>query len=457
LPSEIVLPEDENWHVGLVHFSCNMKATAAAAAAKYWVCEQDVVTGLPDFVLTATDMINKDYHILIDNSHKAILPQSNYTWPMLVNVITKNFNNANSNISIKFKDNNRVIFQKSGDKTMVLKFSRDFASFLFIPENSISLSSSTQNVILPFTKPAIRSNSHEIMAHGVFKLPEISDQYSIGFSIKKPGQGTQMHTIIIPSGLWNFSEFKKYLNHYLTAVHISVHFPVNYEFSNRTTHFFYGTMQFSNTVNSDDIRVITFDKDIENALKISKTYFEIHGNSTKDFTTEYCTPLLFDDEVINEFTVSSPITYSGLNAQQHTFVFKEHSISLGKPAGKHEYANYKLKLNEYLGNLLGIVSNNWIQLDDGDEYKCSKKLIEHSSIQQQASCLVYTDIIQGSVPSDDQYKLLRHVSASIIYPIIYLKINRSRINNINIKISIGKEAAAIDSAIIVLHFMKQRA
>ena len=474
LANEIVLPENENWHVGLVHFSCDMKAATAAnqtpTKAKYWISERDVVTQWPDFVLNAIGSMH-DYYILINNLHKALLPQSNYTWPMLVDVITLNFNNLTKreklNISIKFKDDNKVIFQRTGasDKTKAidLKFSTEFASLLSLYDGNIPLPASTQSVILPFTRPVVLPKSDDRMAQGVFKLPELSGggQYSIGVSTIKTGEATKNNTIVIPTGLWTFDEFKKYLNERLRESLLSVRFPLNYEYSNMAmflTHFFYGTMQFSNGFNENNTRVITFDKNIENALCISKPYIEINGNSNEYFETEYRIPLLLNDEVVQEYTAPA-ITYSELNAQQRTFVFKEKSITLVKPAEKHEYTNYKLKVDDYLGMLLGI-GNNWIHFDNDDhEFKCSGKLIhpQEATIIQQQSCHVYTDIIQENVPTDVQYKLLRHVSsaaASIIYPIIYLKVNQNRINNINIKIDASKEVA-IDSATIVLHFMKQ--
>ena len=286
------------------------------------------------------------------------------------------------NISIKFKDDNKVIFQRTGtsDKTKAidLKFSTEFASLLSLYDGNIPLPASTQSVILPFTRPVVLPKSDDRMAQGVFKLPELSGggQYSIGVSTMKTGEATKSNTIVIPTGLWTFDEFKKYLNERLRESLLSVHFPLNYEYSNMAmflTHFFYGTMQFSNGVNENNTRVITFDKNIENALRISKPYIEINGNSNEYFETEYRIPLLLNDEVVQEYTAPA-ITYSELNAQQRTFVFKEKSITLVKPAEKHEYTNYKLKVDDYLGMLLGI-GNNWIHFDNDDnEFKCSGKL-----------------------------------------------------------------------------------
>jgi hypothetical protein len=345
-----------------------------------------------------------------------------------------------------------------------LKFSTDFVNFLFIHDGSIPFPVSTQNIILPFTKPAIsRNHGDEIMAHGTFMLPEINGRYTITISTTTADKPMQVRNINIPAGLWNFNEFKAYLNHCLGASLMSVHFPVNYEYSNMAmflTHFYYGTMQFSNDVNENNIRLITFDKNIENALKISKPSIEIPGNSKESFATEYRIPILLNDEIIQEYTAPA-ITYSGLNSQQSTFIFKEKSISLMKPAGKHEYTNYKLKVDDYLGVLLGV-GNNWLQFDynDDNEYKCSGVLMipQNKKIIQQHACHVYTDIIQENERTDEQYKLLRQVSSvspSIIYPIIYLKISQHRINHINIKIVAAKDAA-IDSATIVLHFIKKQ-
>jgi hypothetical protein len=484
LKTELVLPEHENWLVGLAHMSVFDAAKPPPAQyVKYWISERHVLTKSPNFVLTAVSMRNKEYYILVNNTHKVELPHGNYTWANFVETLVFNFNKINSrervDLSMEFKYGGKKLVLQKVEKTpqlITIKFSTDLATFLKLYVEEVPFPKATLTIMLPFTVPNfITGNVDEsrTTAEGVMRLNPVLGVHKFTIATTKlPEKTTTSLTCIIPPGIWPFTLLQQYINDFLKQANVSVKFPINYEYSSKgifVSHFYYGKMQFSNierdgveTAMDMSYHTITFDGIFGGQMNISPLQLTLQVRSTNHVECEYRVTMAKSDPIMQEYCIQQPVSYKSLNAPQQVFVFQLRRIVLVQPPNKHEYTEYMLMLDEPLNKLLGVAEHDdhtqWLYFDYAKVHNCNN-IIENVQPQQHEEtnmiCSVFTDIIVDnemmSTLEDGKYQLLRHVycpvQSSIIYPIMYFKINRHRISVINIKCTGIKGKASM-----VLHF-----